>query len=89
MARDKKGMRITRIHVNKHIIASNRIHGKNDAPLTCKVGKENIKAHELGIYVDGELVGSFVYRPDKPLNCGARVWFELKTGNGIEVKTLK
>ena len=28
------------------------------------------------IMKDGEEVGRFVYRPDKPLSCGAHVWFE-------------
>jgi hypothetical protein len=29
---------------------------------------------------DGTLVGRFVYSPDKPLDCGARVYFQCEEG---------
>ena len=38
---------IKRIHVNQHIIKSNRKHGKTDAVLTIKTTKNNIKANHI------------------------------------------
>lgn len=65
------------IHVNKQIIGANRKHGRDDPPLTCKTYKSNEKGHEIAVYdKQGNEVGRFVYRPNKPLSCGARVWFE-------------
>jgi hypothetical protein len=60
------------IHVNQHVIKSNRKHGEDKPVLTCKTYKDNIYAHE--VYVEGPC--RIVYRPDKPLSCGAHVWIE-------------
>ena len=62
----------TQIHVNQHIIKSNRKLGKNEPVLTCKTYKSNTYAHEV------EVAGPcrVIYRPDKPLSCGAHVWIE-------------
>ena len=59
---------LTRIHVNQHIIKRNRKTGRNDPVLTIKTSKSNTYAHEV------EILGpsSVIYRPDKPLPCGAR-----------------
>ena len=62
----------TVIHVNQHVIKANRKHGKNHPVLTCKTYKSNKYGHE--VYVDGPC--RIVYRPDKPLPCGAHVWIE-------------
>lgn len=68
MARPKK----TIIHVNRHIIASNKKNNKRDPVLTVKSGKTNTYAKSV------EILGPcrVVYSPDKPLNCGAQVWIE-------------
>jgi hypothetical protein len=63
---------ITRIHVNQHIIKSNQTAGHRTPPLTVKNYKANIKARE--VFIAGPC--RVVYRPDKPLACGARVWIE-------------
>ena len=63
---------ITRIHVNRHKIDGNRKHGTNDAVLTVKRGKRN----DYGVEVQVLGPCTIVYRPDKPLPCGARVWIE-------------
>ena len=60
------------IHVNQHIIKANRKHGENNPVLTCKTYKDNTYAHE--VYIEGP--SRIVYRPDKPLSCGAHVWIE-------------
>jgi len=73
------------IHVNQHIIKANRKSGKVNPVLTCKTYKSNTYAHEAIIYgQDGKEAARVIYRPDKPLSCGAHVWIE--TTN--EIKTL-
>ena len=62
----------TIIHVNQHVIKSNRAHNKNDPVLTVKTYKSNIYAHTVDIKGPSRVV----YSPDKPLSCGAHVWIE-------------
>ena len=61
----------TYIHVNQHVISSNKKHGKDDPVITIKRGKNNTYCHE--VQIDGP--SSVVYGGnDKPLlSCGARV----------------
>jgi len=61
----------TRIHVNRH-----KIRQGHPRPLTVKTYKDNREAAEADIVVDGRVVATVVYRPDKPLPCGAKVWIE-------------
>ena len=60
------------IHVNQHVIKSNRKHDKREPVLTVKTYKSNEYAHE--VHIDGPC--SIIYSPDKPLSCGATVWIE-------------
>jgi len=62
----------TKIHVNQHIIKRNAKTGEREPVLTCKTYKENIYGHEVIIKGPSKVV----YRPDKPLSCGAKVWIE-------------
>lgn len=62
----------TIIHVNQHIIKSNRKNNVVDPVLTCKTYKDNRYAHEVEILGPSKVV----YSPDKPLSCGAHVWIE-------------
>ena len=62
----------TIIHVNQHVVKSNKKNGVNDPVLTVKTYKENRYAHEVDIKGDSKVV----YSPDKPLSCGAHVWIE-------------
>ena len=67
----------TIIHVNQHVIKSNRKHGETEPVLTVKTYKSNDYAHEVIIYgQDGKEAARVIYRPDKPLSCGAHVWIE-------------
>ena len=76
----------TIIHVNQHIIKSNRKKGEVEPVLTCKTYKTNPYAHEAIIRdADGNEVARVVYRPDKPLSCGAHVWIETQ----LDVETIK
>lgn len=69
----------TIIHVNQHKIKANAKHGTLDPVLTVKHRKDNTYAHEADILdAEGNVVATVVYRPDKPLSCGARVWIETK-----------
>ena len=68
--KDKKMKRI--IHVNQHIIKRNHKTGERVPPLTCKTYKDNVKCTELIINKHTKVI----YRPDKPLPCGAKVWIE-------------
>ena len=66
---------LTRIHVNQHIIKANRKYGRSGPPLTVKDYKQNRKAH--GVTITGP--SRVVYRPNKPLPCGAHVWIETES----------
>lgn len=72
--------RLKRIHVNQHVIRRNRLQGESAPPLTVKVGRENHKAHRVEVY--GPC--SVVYRPERPLDCGARVWIETRAIVSVE-----
>jgi hypothetical protein len=75
-------MRIKRIHVNQHNIRKNLKSGTQELPvLSVKVGKENIKGFEVEI--SGE--SSAVYRPLKPMSCGAKVWVETRARVKVRV----
>lgn len=65
---------LKRIHVNQHHIRHN---GKGNAPLpvlTVKVRGRTLTGDRCDVL--GESV--VVYRPDKPLSCGAKVWIETR-----------
>ena len=62
----------TIIHVNQHVVKANKKNNANDPVLTIKTYKDNIYAHEVDIKGDSKVI----YSPDKPLNCGAKVWIE-------------
>ena len=67
----------TIIHVNQHNIKHNRNHDDNLPVLTCKTYKDNRYGHTAEIKdKNGDVVARIVYRPEKPLSCGAHVWIE-------------
>jgi len=73
----------TIIHVNQHVIKSNRTNDESNPVLTVKTYKSNDYAHEAIIRDgNGVEVARVVYSPDKPLSCGAHVWIE--TQNDVE-----
>lgn len=65
----------TIIHVNQHVIKSNRKNSKTDPVLTVKTYKSNVYAHTVKITGPAKVV----YSPDKPLSCGAHVWIETES----------
>ena len=68
----------TKIHVNQHVVRSNKKHGKKEPVLTVKTYKSNTYAHEVEINGPSKVI----YSPDKPLSCGARVWIETESEVG-------
>ncbi len=62
------------VHVNQHVIRANKKKPPKDreAPLRLKTYKLNVPCNVI------EIPGPcrVVYRPDKPLKCGATVWIE-------------
>lgn len=69
----------TIVHVNQHVIKSNRKNGVAEPVLTVKDYKHTRYAHEVSFKGPVKVV----YRPDKPLSCGAHVWME--TEGEVEV----
>lgn len=66
----------TIVHVNQHNIKTNAKGGSKPV-LTVKTYKDNQKGNTAEIIdKDGVTIGKFIYSPDKPLSCGAKVWFE-------------
>ena len=61
-----------RVHVNQHRIRRNSKTGERSPVLTVKTYKSNDYCHE--VQIEGPC--KVVYRPDKPLPCGAKVWIE-------------
>ena len=69
----------TIIHVNQHRIKSNKKNGTNDPVFTVKTYKSNQYAREVEIFGPSKLV----YKPNKPLSCGAVAWIETEAEVGI------
>jgi hypothetical protein len=68
------------IHVNQHVLRKNTKLGTDEPVLTVKTYKNNDYAHEAVIRdTEGNEVARVVYRPHKPLPCGARCWIETNT----------
>jgi len=66
----------TKLHVNQHHIRAN-IKGANMPVLTVKDYINNRKCNSASLIDSkGDVVAKLVYRPDKPLPCGAKVWLE-------------
>lgn len=63
---------LSRIHVNRHNVAANGKDGGLRPVLTVKTYKTNTTCNEVEITGPSKLV----YRPERPLSCGAKVWIE-------------
>lgn len=67
------------IHVNRNILASNKKHGTDHAPITVKIltpSGKSCSMNEYGHRVEVLGPSTFVYDEENPLSCGARVWVE-------------
>jgi hypothetical protein len=65
---------IVRVHVNQHVIRANAKSGATDPPISVKMGGATFLVSGVEFAVDVPV--KVVYSPDKPLNCGAKVWVE-------------
>ena len=66
--------RKTYIHVNQHVIRSNKKNGTNDPVITIKQGSKNVYCHQVAILGPSKVTYG---GNDKPiLSCGARVVIE-------------
>jgi len=69
-----------------HHIRHNKKHGTNKPVITVKTSKSNDYAHGVDILGKSKLV----YKPTKPLPCGARVWIETEDkvvlDNGLTIE---
>ena len=72
---------LKRIHVNQHNVRSNKKNGTNKPVITVKTSKSNDYAHQVEVLGPSKVI----YRPDKPLSCGAKVWIE--TEDEIEIRS--
>lgn len=73
-----------RIHVNQHVIRRNHKTGETTPPISIKTSRGATNATE--VVIQGP--STVVYRPDKPLSCGARVWLETDAtvlADGVEL----
>ena len=77
----------TIIHVNQHKIKSNKKVALDDTEpvLTVKTYKDNRYAKTAIIRDEnGKEVARVVYRPHKPLSCGAHCWIETQLDVEVE-----
>jgi len=65
-----------RIHINKHVIASNKRNGTHQPVISIKTSKTNTYAHKVQINGPSEVIHAYEGSGHKPLSCGAIVWIE-------------
>lgn len=71
------------IHINRQIIDRNRKQGTNDPPIIVRQGRKRI-GNGYEVNINGPC--KIVYRPDAPLDCGARIWIETESEVSIGIK---
>lgn len=74
-------MKLSRIHVNQHIIKRNQKTQASEPPISIKTGGKTLRGDRVEVHGPCTVV----YRPDKPLSCGAHVWIETRAA--VEVFT--
>ena len=60
------------IHINRNIIQQNEKHGR-ELPV-CRVQEGSKARYGSAVEIHGP--SRMVYKPDKPLSCGAKLWIE-------------
>ena len=68
------------IHVNQHVIRNNKKNNLRNPVISVKTYKDINYATEVEVKGPCKII----YRPDKPLSCGAVCWIE--TTEDIEIK---
>lgn len=74
---------IKRIHVDRRVLAQNRVNTHQQPAITVQTSKGPLKAKRAMVLGVGEMIqaGGAI----KALSCGARVWYETKAA--VEVIT--
>jgi hypothetical protein len=73
------------IHVAQDAIRKNAKTGSADPPLILRVGGKATRHSTLVLRTkDGQELARFVYQPQTPLSCGARLWLEVAEGVVID-----
>ena len=62
--------------INRNIIASNKKHGRKNAPISVRKGRSGKPEYHSEFEFNGP--ARLVYKPDNPLKCGATVWLEIE-----------
>jgi hypothetical protein len=65
------------IHVNQHVIRSNKKNNLNDPVITIKAGKTNTYCHEVQILGNSKI--TYSGNDKTALSCGARVVIETES----------
>ena len=73
--------RKTYIHVNQHVIRSNKKNNENEPVITVKQGSKNTYCHEVQINGPSKVIYGGNEKP--LLNCGARVVIETESNIDI------
>ena len=61
--------------INRHVIASNKKHGRQDPPISVRNGKHGKPWYVSELVIDRP--AKLIYNPENPLKCGATVWIEI------------
>lgn len=72
----------TKIHVNKHKILENKNQNQEDLVPVLTVKRYDSNIYGYSVKVNGPC--EVVYRPEKPLDCGAVVWIETYSQVAVE-----
>ena len=75
---------LKRIHINQHILRANRKSQKPPEPI---ITVKSYKANTYGFKVVIDGPSEVVYRPEKPLSCGAVLWVETRAPVIIDDRT--
>ena len=62
--------------INRHVVASNRKHGKREPPISVRKGRNGKPEYVSELSIDKPC--RLVYNPENPLKCGATVWLEIE-----------
>lgn len=65
---------IKRILINRHVLKANKDKGRNDPCVSVQLSGAIHYGREVEILGPSKVI----YRPDKPLKCGATIWIETK-----------
>ncbi len=71
----------TIIHVNRNVLAANKKHGRNEPAIIIRQGAKRTYCHEVEIAPGIRMV----HREAEPLDCGARVYLVMDSGETLKV----